>query len=88
VHGDPRPPGDVPEDDPGAGAQAAERVERMGLLGGEEALGRRRLAQPAPHEHLRQHVRDPQLAAEALGGGEVVGGDVEAGVLAAHGPGR
>ena len=85
VHGDARAPRDVAEDHPGAVAQAAEGVERMRVLGGEEPLRRHRVAQPAAHEHLREHVRDPQLAAELLGGGEVVGGDVEAGILAAHG---
>jgi hypothetical protein len=58
----------------------------MGLLGGEEAARRRRLGQPATHEHLREHVRDPELAAEVLGGGKVIGSDLETGVLAAHGP--
>ena len=86
VDGDPRAARDVAEDHPGAVAEAAEGVERVRVLGGEEALRRDRVAQPAAHQHLREHVRDPQLAAEVLGGGEVVGGDLEAGVLAAHGP--
>ena len=86
VDGDPRAARDVAEDHPRAVAQAAEGVERVRVLGGEEALRRGGIAQPAAHQHLREHVRDPQLAAEALGGGEVVGGDLEAGILAAHGP--
>ena len=73
------------EDHPGAVAQAAEGVERVRLLGGEEPLRRHGIAQPAPHEHLREHVRDPELATETLGRGEVVRGDVEAGFPAAHG---
>ena len=85
VHGDARAPRDVAEDRPGAVAQAAEGVERVRLLRGQEPLRRRRIAEPAAHEHLREHVRDPELATELLGRGEVVGGDVEAGFLAAHG---
>src|SRR3954454_2360601 len=58
----------------------------MPLLRLEEATGGRGVGQPAAHEHLREDVRDAEIAAQALGGGEVVGGDVEAGVLSRHGP--
>ena len=87
VDGDARAPADVAEDDPGRLAQPAERLERMRLLGVEEAPRGGRIAQPAPHEHLREHVRDAQLAAQPLRGGEVVRGDLEAGVRAAHASG-
>jgi hypothetical protein len=84
VHGDARAPADVAEDHPGGGLQAPERLERMRLLGLEEAPRGPGVAEPAPHQHLREHVRDAQLAAQPLGGGVVVRGNVEAGVRSAH----
>src|SRR3954454_24713394 len=44
---------------------------------GGEGAARRRIGEAAAHEHLREHVRDAEIGAEALGGGEVVRGDVE-----------
>ena len=75
---------DVAEDHRRGLAQPAERSSGCAVLGLQEAPRGRRVAQPAPHQHLREHGRDAQLAAQPLGGGEVVRGDFEAGVRAAH----
>ena len=80
VHGDPRPALHVREDLRGALAQAAERVRRMAHVGVEERPRERGVREPAPHQHLRDDVRDAQRGAQPLGGGVVVRGDIEAGV--------
>jgi hypothetical protein len=85
VDGDARAPAGVAEDERRGLAQAAERVERVRVGGGEERLGGRDLGQPAPHQHLREHVRDAQRGGQALGGGVVVRRDGEAGVDPGHG---
>jgi hypothetical protein len=84
VHGDPRAAPDVSEDHRGGVVEPAERLERMSRLGLQEAPRVGRIAQPAPYQHLREHGRDAQLAAQPLGGGVVVRSDLEAGVGAAH----
>jgi len=84
VHGDPRAAPDVAEDQRGGLAQPAERLERMLRLGLQEPARGLRVAQPAPHQHLREHGRDAQRVAQPLGGGVVVRSDLEAGVGAAH----
>jgi hypothetical protein len=86
VHGDPRAPPDVAEDDRGGLAEPAERLERMRRLRLQEASRGLRIPHSAPYQHLREHGRDAQLAAQPLGRGVVVRGDFEAGVGAAHAP--
>ena len=72
------------EDPRRALAQAAERVERMAHVGGEERPRRLDLAEPAPDQHLRGDVRDAQRLAEPLGGGVVIGRDLQAYVRRRH----
>jgi hypothetical protein len=74
----------VAEDPVGGRADPTERRERMRFLGGQERLRVRGVAEPAAHQYLRQHVRDPERGAEPLGGGVVVGRDGEAGLHAAR----
>ena len=80
VHRDARAACDVGEDPRCAFAQAAERVERVAHVGVEERARRRRIAEPAPDQHLRRDVRDAQRRAQPLGGGVVVGRDLQADV--------
>jgi hypothetical protein len=54
------------------------------LAGGQERARRLRLAQAAPHEHLRDDVRAPELRGQLRGRGERVRSDLEARV---HDPG-
>ena len=84
VHGDPRAARDVGEDPRRALAQAAEGVERMTHVGGEERARRLGLAEPAPDQHLRRDMGDAQRLAEPLGGGVVVGRDLQAYVRRRH----
>ena len=85
VHGDPRPPADVLEHPPGRRPQAPECVERVAFPSREERPRGGFLAQAAPHQHLREHVRDAERADQALGGAVVVGRNGEAGVGPGHG---
>ena len=85
VHGDPRPPADVTEDPARGFPQAAERVERMDVLGGEKPPRRLLPVEPAAHQHLREHVRHPERALEALCGRIGVRREGEAGVGRNHG---
>ena len=50
----------------------------MRLAGGQERARRLRLSQPAPDEHLRQHVRAAEFARQPGGGRKLVGGDGKA----------
>ena len=85
VDRDPRAAAGVVEDHRGGVAQAAEGVERMRFGGGEERARLLHVAEPAPDEHLREHVRDAERGRQPLGGGVVVRGDGEAGLDRWHG---
>ena len=61
VDGDPRAAADVAQD-PAAPSQAAELVERVRVVGGEERAARLRFAEAAPDQHLGEDVARPQLA--------------------------
>jgi hypothetical protein len=78
VDGDARAPLDVAEDVRRPLAQAAERVERVARPGVEERPRLLCVGEPATHKDLRGHVRHVQRVAQPLGGGVVVGGDLEA----------
>jgi hypothetical protein len=78
VHGDTRATLHVREDRRRALAQPAERVERMADVRLQERARGRRIAHPAPHQDLGDHVRDAQHPLEPLGGGVVVGRGREA----------
>ncbi len=85
VDGDPRPALDVRQDAVRGLPQAAERGQRMALLGGQERARDVRGRKIPPHQHLRQHVRDAELGRQALGDGVVVRSDGESGVQQGHG---
>ena len=77
VDRDPRAAGDVAEDHARPRLQAAERVERMRVGGGQERPRGGGVAEPAADEHLREHVRDAEVGGQPLGGGVVVWRDGE-----------
>ena len=76
VHGDPRGPRWPRIRRGGLASPARRRADA--LAGGQERARRLRLAEPAAHEHLRQHVRAAELRGQPGGGREFVGGDVQA----------
>ena len=59
-------------------ASPGQAPSECALAGGQERPRRLRLAQAAPHEHLREHVRAAQLRGQPRGGGERVRSDLQA----------
>ena len=59
-------------------------VERMARVRRQERARPPGIGEPAPHEHLRGDVRDPEPGAQPLGGGVVVRGDLETDVGLGH----
>ena len=68
----------VAQDERDRGVDAGEGGRIVGLLGRQPRPRARGLPQPAAHEHLRQRVRQAQFALQPCGGGEGIGGDLEA----------
>ena len=87
VHGDTGPARHMAADQVGGVPEAAEGVQRVRDLGGEEPARRLDVRHPAAHEDLRGGVREPECGGQSLGGGKVVGRDLEADVDR-HGAGR
>ena len=84
VDRDPAAAAHVGEDLLGGVAQAAEGVQRV-LVGARQERARGgRLAHPAAHEDLREHVRHAQLGGQAVRGGVLVGPQGQVGVLMDH----
>ena len=80
VHGDARAAAGVAEDPLRRLGQPRPGRERMQVGGGEERARRLRLPEPAPNQHLGEHVRAPERGRERRGGGELIRGDRQPGV--------